>query len=284
MPPSSVDPVTAIAEDAATGSVAELYSDIRGTLGVPVVNLIWRHLATIPGGLEYAWTSLKPVYVSNAAAREAQALNQVLNIPQLPGLSDSTLAAAGLSATDLQSIATVIASYERSNARNLVAMSALLARLNGSVTSNDSSDSSAVSLRPVSGQMPPLPAMDDMTPSVSALVNDMNQLGQRMTVMPTMYRHLSHWPAYLAQLHVLLKPLDADGRLERMILTAVAESERRGVALSNELSPAASRLEPKSKDQVLGAVRLFIDEPISKMTAIGGLVASAMPGTNQATG
>ncbi len=50
---ASSDPVPAIAEAEATGETVELYTDIRATLGVPVVNLIWRHLAVFPGGL--AW-------------------------------------------------------------------------------------------------------------------------------------------------------------------------------------------------------------------------------------
>jgi hypothetical protein len=41
------DPVPAIAEASATGAVAEIFADIRTVLGVEVVNLIWRHLATI---------------------------------------------------------------------------------------------------------------------------------------------------------------------------------------------------------------------------------------------
>ena len=59
---SSVDPVPAITEKDATGEVAELYADIRQTLGVPLVNLIWRNLATIPGALAWAWLSVKPVF------------------------------------------------------------------------------------------------------------------------------------------------------------------------------------------------------------------------------
>ncbi len=277
MPSLSGDPVTAIAEASATGSVATLFEDIRQTLGVPVVNLIWRHLATIPDGLEFAWTSLKPVYVSGQVASEAHALNQVLNIPRLPGMSTSTLAAAGLTQADIDSISVVIASYERSNARNLVAMGALLAKLDN-ITSVDSGAAvDTLEIPAVSGQMPALPSMEDMSASVRELVNDMNQLGGRMTVMPTMYRHLSHWPSYLAQLHVLLKPLDADGRLEQMILTAAAQGESRGAVLLQSLDARTTELDADTTRQVRQSVRLFIDEPISKMTAIGGLVAAAMP-------
>jgi hypothetical protein len=45
------DPVPAITETAATGEIAEIFADIRGVLGVEVVNLIWRHLAPIPRAL-----------------------------------------------------------------------------------------------------------------------------------------------------------------------------------------------------------------------------------------
>jgi hypothetical protein len=45
------DPLPAIAEAAATGKTARIFADIRHVLGVEVVNLIWRHLATIPDAL-----------------------------------------------------------------------------------------------------------------------------------------------------------------------------------------------------------------------------------------
>jgi len=45
------DPVPAITEAAATGETAAIFADIRQVLGVDVVNLIWRHLATIDNGI-----------------------------------------------------------------------------------------------------------------------------------------------------------------------------------------------------------------------------------------
>ncbi len=51
------DPVPAVIETEATGETARIFADIRETLGSPVVNLIWRHLATVEGGLEWAWTA-----------------------------------------------------------------------------------------------------------------------------------------------------------------------------------------------------------------------------------
>ena len=39
--------VSAISEDEATGETAGKFNDIRATFGNGVVNLIWRHIATI---------------------------------------------------------------------------------------------------------------------------------------------------------------------------------------------------------------------------------------------
>jgi hypothetical protein len=47
------NPVPAITEAAATGETAAIFADIRQVLGVDVVNLIWRHLATIEGALPW---------------------------------------------------------------------------------------------------------------------------------------------------------------------------------------------------------------------------------------
>ena len=56
------DPVSAIREDEATETIASIFADIRETLNVEVVNLVWRHLATMPGALEWVWGTLKPLY------------------------------------------------------------------------------------------------------------------------------------------------------------------------------------------------------------------------------
>ena len=125
----SYDPVPAIAEIDACGDTAELFADIGATLGVPVVNLVWRHLATIPGALPWAWTSLKPLYESTAIASEAETLSAAIDLPpyiaEHTALSMPTLTAAGLSGPDLDRITMILRSYERSNAMNIIAVDTL---------------------------------------------------------------------------------------------------------------------------------------------------------------
>jgi hypothetical protein len=47
------DPLPAITESEATGLIGEIFADIHRVYKVGVVNLIWRHLATIAGGLPW---------------------------------------------------------------------------------------------------------------------------------------------------------------------------------------------------------------------------------------
>jgi hypothetical protein len=49
-----------LAERDATGEKGAIYSEIRRLGGVPMVALIFRHLATLPGTLEWAWGVVGP--------------------------------------------------------------------------------------------------------------------------------------------------------------------------------------------------------------------------------
>ena len=125
------DPVSAIREDEATETIATIFADIRETLNVEVVNLVWRHLATMPGALEWVWGILKPLYKGPAIVK-AELVHQNLNLPRVPRLSRDVLTAAGLDDAALASIFAILDSYQHTNALALVCFSALLARFEGS--------------------------------------------------------------------------------------------------------------------------------------------------------
>jgi hypothetical protein len=89
------DPVPAVAETAATGAIAEIFADIRQVLRVEVVNLIWRHLATLPDALPWTWRVVRPFYANGTIAAEAAALRSRLALPHLPPFPPALLAAVG---------------------------------------------------------------------------------------------------------------------------------------------------------------------------------------------
>jgi len=112
-----IDRFPGIAEGDARGELAATFADIRATIGVPVVNFVWRHLATIDGGLDWAWRSVRPLYVSGDVFMLAGTVRAGLVLPGLGSLVEPE--PAGIDA--------VLASYDHSNTVNLVALSALLA-------------------------------------------------------------------------------------------------------------------------------------------------------------
>ena len=125
------DPIPAIIEAAATGETAGIFADIRNVLGVDVVNLIWRHLATIDGALPWAWGALRPLYADGSVGNEAKALRAALILPLASPIPAEVFAGLGLRPHDLTDIRGVLSSYDHTNAMAVVALSALQARLDG---------------------------------------------------------------------------------------------------------------------------------------------------------
>src|SRR4051812_2865490 len=118
--------VPSILEADARGEIAEIFADIRKVLGTSVVNLIWRHLATMPGALQWTWATVRPLYLG-AAPRHAESVRRGIALPKLPGFSADTLLAAGIDESDQAIIRHVLNSYQYTNALALVVLSALLA-------------------------------------------------------------------------------------------------------------------------------------------------------------
>ena len=276
------DPVTAITEDEASGEIAQLYEEIRRSLGVPVVNLIWRHLATIPGALPWAWNSLKPLYASGAITNAAVSLRSSLRPESNLGISSSTLKSVSLSSDDLRSITVVLNSYERSNSLNLIALNALLIKIDGvedhtqdgltQVTADDGL---------VHGEMPELLVLSNMEASVRELVEDLNRIGGRSDILPSMYRHLAHWPQYLGLLHVLLKTIETESGLESQIVNTIEKTRAAAVQLLPQLANDVEPLSPETELQVREALSRFIEGTLGKMTTIIQLVSAAMPTAEQ---
>jgi hypothetical protein len=258
--PSVNDPIAAVDEADAQGETAALFADIRNTLGVPVVNLVWRHLATLRDGLAWAWGAVRPFYASGAAAREGAALLAELALPPLPRWSRAALRDAGVDAAAESTIVTVFDGYNRSNAMNLVALAALSVRLRepvrgpavggGAVARRGPAGcrgavvppAAAVAPPAIDGAMPSLLAFAQLAPATADLVHALDALGGGgpVRIPASMYRHLAHWPGFLRLARELLVPLDEDGRLATLSAAArlVARRRRTGERRS---SPAGRR-------------------------------------------
>ena len=273
------DPVPAIAEADATGDIAALYADIRATLGVPIVNLIWRNLAAFPGGLAWAWGSVKPLYAAGKVQNEAQALRRAQRLPAVLPMPAAALRACGVDAGAERTIRAILDSYDRSNALNLVALSALLVRLRTEIAPAAGAPAPAAAPEPpIGAALPPLVSPADMTADTEALVRAVNRLGARGRdhILVSMPRQLAHWPGFLALYWSLLAPLDASGSLNACIDAVLADGPTRGARLARDLG------DPALPDrEALAAVEAALDDfcrnAISRMIPVVSLLQQAMP-------
>ncbi|MGE0423153.1 MAG: hypothetical protein AB7O88_12860 [Reyranellaceae bacterium] len=274
---SAGDPVAAIAEADASGEIAALYADIRATLGVGVVNLIWRHLAAIDGALPWAWSAVRPLYAEGIIEAEAERFRERMRLPDLPRVPAEVLSAVGLDAAALAGARTVLATYDRSNPMNLMALSALLAGLDGHVATGGQPGAG----RPggVEGALPKLLSEADLAPETWALVLRLNMLGERDEgrVLASMYRHLAHWPGMLGLIWALLAPVDADGTLGSLISDNLATAKARARVLAGRLKPSGDAdLSPAGRVAARRAITLFVDHPIGKMVTICRMLSLAI--------
>lgn len=270
------DPVAAVAEADAHGEIADIYDDIRQTLGVDVVNLVWRHLATIDGALPWAWACVRPAYVAGAVAAEAQQMKQSLTLPQLPVLSPDLLAACGVSSDALSSIRSIQLSYDRSNSMNFLALAALADCEINTSGGHDGISGPAIEVgqEPGIGALPALPPLNETGPELYALLERLNSLAQTRddVIMASMYRQLSYWPAYLALIWALLEPYSADGRLHRLVAVTEEVTRTHVDLLKGRLNVRREHVDAKS------ALREFLDRVnLPKMIVITRMLMTATP-------
>ena len=263
------DPVAAITEAAATGETAAIFADIREVLGVDVVNLIWRHLATIDAALPWAWGALRPLYADGSVLGEAATLQRELALPTMPPIQAEVFAGLGLQPDALTAIRDVLAAYDHTNAMAVLALSALRARLNGRTPRDAGAAAPPTLAAAPRTTLPRLLSLTDMQADTAALVTALNRLGTRRpgAVLASMYRHLAHWPSYLSLAWLLLAPLDSDGRLAAAInqarRKALARAERLLVRLGGSASPP-----PALAEAISSAVEPFVEDVIVKMLVI----------------
>lgn len=249
------DPFPAIAESVATGDTAEIFADIRATIGVRVVNLVWRHLATLDDALPWAWRSAKPLYVQGMADRAAVAFRREMVLPQLGSLAGE----------EPPSVDAVLASYDHSNTVNLFTLGALAARLRGDVA-GESMPEDGPRLPAPDVDLPPLASESDVAPETWQRVLRLNRFGDRPEplILASMYRHLAHAPAFLQRLEAALTPAQADGSLDRAIFANRRLVHRRARVLARAISADPPRL----AQEIEASVSAFVEHAIGKMVTI----------------
>tara|TARA_R100001086_G_scaffold218160_1_gene134689 strand:- start:1430 stop:2290 length:861 start_codon:yes stop_codon:yes gene_type:complete len=272
-----------IPESDAEPDLQVLYVDIKTTAGTAMVNLIYRHIATIPDALPWVWDTIKSGIGYDQINVAAQGL-PVIGFGQ--PLPESAFALLGLTGAEVRTATTIVTRYNSANALNIVTLAALRRIL------DQIEDGAAVELHPASptepsplsrdSGLPPIVPMSMMDPETTGLVRRLAYIGnvapEDHQIIPSLYRHLAHWPAYLALMLAVLEPLSTSGAIETARRQVVASAERAGrplaeAALARGVAPvpANARLELKM------ALDVFVERIIPKMLPIGHTLVALTP-------
>jgi hypothetical protein len=216
-----------VAEADARDGVAAAYADIRATLGLPVVNLVYRHLAGAPGRLEAVWADVAPALRDPATEPlVTEVAAAAVPAPEVCVIPATALAAAGVDAPVLRGLAHTLDAYDRGNGVNLLAISALLhgadgAARPGAAGATPPAAHGAGGNGAVASALPPMADPETLDPAARALVEEMSEAVSgpaRPLLIPSLFRHLARPPALLPLAWTVLR-----GPLGTAAFTAAAE-------------------------------------------------------------
>ena len=228
----SYDPVTAIDEVRASGETAKIFSDIRNTMGIPLITSIWRGLAGMNNNLPKVWRLAKPIYKSGKPEKALFKMVEELNLLIPKPLKDSTIERTNLNNEDLRNIKQIIKVYNRSNGMNLMALSALVM-----INFNPIEEKNVKPKYFLDGNFPKLMTKDNITSNTWNIIRKVNAFGSPGGInsqVATLWRHLAYWPKFLSLVHDELKPLQSAGIIEETLEAVLNYIMNKGIVLQQQ--------------------------------------------------
>lgn len=255
-----------ISERDATGRVAELYEEIRRTVGLPLVNLVYRVLAASER-LESAWAALGPNLRDPHIASAARDLVGQVKATR-PAIPAVALATVGVSGSHLDAARSTVAAYMHANSRNMLAVTALLDETPGT----GASPPPATELPPPpEWEMLPMAQLDALAPEARELLDAMSAplvAPGEGALVPSLLRHFAHEPAVLAVLWTALAPAVESGEVEEGG-EAVVDKARE---LARSMPYAVAPLDDEQTRETLARFQFTL----SRMIVVGRLLEHAL--------
>jgi hypothetical protein len=241
-----MDTTRQLHEAAATGWQRGLYEDLKRTFRAPFVNWIFRTaMANVPEFLRYAWRQLKPVFQTRQFARfSADHRDAILSAVEddLPAYRRELVDVAPAEYRELR---TQLATFDVVSSRLAVLFEVMTRSLEGGdVGTAPATDRAATAPYPEwldadRGGEPTMVAFDAVPAELDDVIPALKAFHGFEEGLPSVYRCLAQWPAFLDRLWTDLEPvLTGDG----FVRAREAAADR--TAGFVESLPSAPRLTP----------------------------------------
>lgn len=267
--------------DKATGNIRNIYDAIEAALGVRLVNLVYRHLATVPGALEWAWYTVGASFEAGVFARRASAL--VAGLPAPPDRRIS-LEAAGLTGIEAAQVFATLDAYNRANPMNAISLRVIALALEAGRPAGR-----VFVRRRAMEDLPallPMMSLDDMTPATRGLMLRLTRLttGRDTKIVPSLFRHFAPWPDLLVRLAEAMETMTAGGAIESQSQHVFERADRIAQDIFRDLpAPPEEAVLPDPEIRKALAETIEIFPPtICRMIVIAGLLRGILvPGTGE---
>lgn len=253
----------------ANPTIQNIYAELCNFTGAALPALIFRHLATYPNFLETAWPALSPAFQSGYIQESAWSIaHHSLPDRLLPSITPHAQTVLGLKAPDVAAIQNTLASYNRANPINLLAMLTLLELIesDGPTTKHLLCDWTVP--KPIAEPIAPMTPVAQLTPDVRRLINDLG-FGDRTEidpVVPSLYRHFTHWPSVLAIFHINLIPLFKNQTIQHQTDDVLLAMHKEAKVLAKQLTPLSAL---SKETAALSVIKQFTSNTIPQMIVIG---------------
>ena len=238
-----------------------------------MVNLIYRHMATIPDCLPWAWGILREHYGSTAMAVGIQAVLGSAQAQRSPW-GPSLVCASDSERDDVREIAQY---YNAGNAANLIALLALRLAVERGIPRAGGGEPEIV-LAEASPAPRPIHRIDTVEPALAAHIRRTAaaQDTQGVGIIPSMYLHLAAAPSVLGSVLTGVDGALADGTLEHDADLVRDAALKAAAALASSLFVRGTACPEPSLGRLLAAVDTFTGHTIPEMLVVGAQIVRTL--------
>ena len=268
------DFLSELPEKKSDGSTKEIYECIKSLTGVPMAALIYRHLATQSGALDWAWTAVRSAMENGYIQDTAWSVAEKVSAIDVAPLAFSVLETAGVNAAEIEQIAAVLSAYNRANPVNLLVVTSLIRRIEDAEKVTDFTLPPRKWTPPEAiPALPPMVSIDAIQGHVGRILVSLATASKKSDglVVPSLYRHFAHLPGFLTLVADIVLPRYTDGS----IALRARELQDNFAGPARELSRI--EISAKAPDPSILAVLKRFEQIIPEMIVVGRLLQGAIP-------
>jgi hypothetical protein len=264
----------------ATGSTLEIYRSIEAALGVRLVNLVYRHLATVPGALQWAWAVVgvgfsDETYRTRSASLGGFGKRMSVEPDRVGRIS---LARFGLTQNEIAAVNATLDAYNQANPMNALSLRVIALAL--SEGWRPPTGNVSISSPDPLVELLPMGRLEDLDREVSGHMTELAffTTGERSGLVPSLFRHFSCWPAVLSGLCDWMRPLHERNVIRDLSDEISGEADRIAADIFNQMVVPEYPLEAPDKnvrDALSETIAQFLPA-ICRMIVIGGLMRYAI--------